>query len=67
MTTTRNEKIEEMLDDPESVSSDAGNVTNRSIPDAIAMDKHLAGKEGVTAKTKYMGFRLGRFTAPEHY
>ena len=67
MSTDRAEKIEDMLDDPASVSSDAGNVTNRSIPDAIALDKHLAGKEGVTAKTKYMGIRVGRFTAPEHY
>jgi hypothetical protein len=67
MSTTRDEKIEEMLDDPASVASDAGNVTNRSIPDAIALDKYLAGKEGVTAKTKYMGFRMGKFLAPEHY
>lgn len=67
MSTTRDEKIEDMLDDPDSVSSDAGSVNNRSILDGIALDKHLAGKEGVAAKTKYMGFRLGRFKAPEHY
>ena len=67
MSTTRDAKIEDMLDDPDSVSSDAGNVNNRSIPDAIALDKHLSGKEGVKAKTKYMGIRMGRFTAPEYY
>jgi len=67
MATTRKEKIEEMLDDPQSVSSDAGSVNNRSIPDAIALDKHLDKQDVVDNVPKYMGFRLGKFKAPEHY
>jgi len=67
MSTTRAQKIEDMLDDPQSVSSDAGNVNNRSIPDAITLDKYLTQKESITAKPKRMGFRMGVFRAPEHY
>lgn len=64
---TRAEQLEEMLDDPDSVSSDAGSVNNRSIPDAIELDKHLTGKDAVSNKAKYMGIRMGIFRAPEHY
>ncbi len=67
MSKTRVEKLDEMLDEPQSVSSDAGNVNNRSIPDAIALDKYLTQKESITAKPKRMGIRMGRFRAPEHY
>jgi hypothetical protein len=65
--TTRTTKLEEMLDDPAAASSDAGSISNRSLQDAIALDKHLSGKESVTNKAKRMGFRMGVFRAPEHY
>lgn len=65
--TTRDKKLEDMLDDPQAASSDAGSVTNRSIPDAIALDKYMSGKTAAAAGTKYMGLRMGVFRAPEHY
>jgi hypothetical protein len=67
MSETRDATLEEMLDNPESVTSDAGSISNRNIKDAIALDKYLTAKEAVTAAPAYMGLRLGRFTAPEHY
>jgi hypothetical protein len=62
---TRTQKIEDMLDEPQSVSSDAGSLTNRSISDAIALDKHMAKKEAVTSRR--MGIRIGKFIGPRHY
>lgn len=62
---TRTQKLEEMLDDPQSVSSDAGSVTNRSISDAIALDKHMAKKEA--ASSRRLGIRIGKFVGPSHY
>ena len=62
---TRTQKLDDMLDEPQSVSSDAGSVTNRSIPDAIALDKHMAKKEAASASR--MGIRIGKFIGPGHY
>jgi len=67
MSTERDATLEDMLDEPQSVSSDAGSVNNRSIPDAIELDKYLTGKTAVSAKPKYMGIRFGVMRAPEHY
>lgn len=55
------EQIEEAANNPQAVSGDGGSVTERSIADLIAAEKHLAEKEalaGTNAKGgKKSGFR----------
>lgn len=65
MEKTRTQRLDEMLDEPQSVSSDAGSVTNRSIRDAIDLDKHMAKKDA--AASPRMGIRIGKFIGPRHY
>ena len=52
---------------PESVSSDAGSVSNRPLDELIEADKYLTSKEAASTQTKRMGFRLGIFRAPGQY
>ena len=61
------DKIEELVDKPRNVSSDAGSIGQHSIPDLIAADKYLAQKASVAAKPANMGVRFGVLRAPEHY
>jgi len=58
------ERVSELVNKAQSVSSDVGSKTEVSIPDAIAADKHLArtGKMG-----KFMGVRIGVMRGPEQY
>ena len=61
------DKIEELVDKPRNVSSDAGSIGQHSIPDLIEADKYLARKASVAANPKRMGIRMGVLRAPEHY
>ena len=52
---------------PESVSSDAGSVSNRPLDELIEADKYLTSKEAASTQTKRMGFRMGVLRSPGHF
>lgn len=60
-------EIEDQATNPESVSSDAGSVSNRSLDELIDADRYLTSKEAATTKTKRLGFRMGIFRAPGQF
>ena len=57
--------IDTLLDNPKSVSSPSGSVTNISIPEAIAADKHIARK-AITANP-FFGIKRAIARGPRHY
>jgi hypothetical protein len=65
MATDPQDTIDDLLTKPKQVSSDAGSVTNVSVYEVIAADKH-ARKKAATSSSG-MGLRFGRFTPPEHF
>jgi hypothetical protein len=65
MAKSSQEIIDELLNKPKSVSSDAGSVTRVSVHDVIAADKHAA-KKAAPAGSR-LGLRMGVFRAPEHF
>ena len=60
-------EIEDQATNPESVSSDAGSVSNRPLDDLIEADRYLTSKAAASTQTKRMGFRLGIFRAPGQF
>ena len=58
-------RIEEALDKASSVSVDGMSVSNRSIAEIIAADKHLARKAASTAGA--LGIRMGVMRGPGQY
>lgn len=59
---SRTEKLENMLDEAQSVSSDAGSVTRRSIRDAIALDEYLTRK-----RSSKFAVGVGKFQTTSHF
>ncbi len=51
-----------MLDEAQSVSSDAGSVTRRSIRDAIALDEYLTRK-----RSSKFAVGVGKFQTTSHF
>lgn len=60
-------EIEEQAQNPDSVSSDAGSVSNRSLDELIEADKYLESKTAASTKTKRLGFRMGIFRSPGQF
>ena len=60
-------KVEELLNEPASVSDDAGSVQNIRIQDAIAAEEHLARKAASTAKNARFGFGVAVLRGPRQY
>lgn len=61
---TPKERITELVNKAQSVSSDVGSRTEVSISDVIAADKHLAR---TATPGKRMGFRMGVMRGPAQY
>jgi hypothetical protein len=61
---TLDERIEELAQSPRSSTVDGVSVSEQSIQDVIAADKHLARKDA--SKSRSMGVRFGRFVPPGH-
>ncbi len=55
--------IRKNAEGPAKASSDAGSVEQHPLPDQIAADKHLSGKEAV--KKKHRGLRFNKLVPPE--
>ena len=60
-------EIENQVLNPESVSSDAGSVSNRPLDDLMEADRYLTSKAAASTQTKRMGFRLGIFRSPGQF
>jgi hypothetical protein len=58
------DKISEVLDKPRTVSADGLSVTQHSIPDLIALEKHRANQ--AASGSRRLGIRIGRFLPPAH-
>jgi len=62
--TTLDARIEELAGKARSTSVDGVSVSEQSITDVIAADKHLARK--AASRSSSMGIRMGRFIPPGH-
>lgn len=59
--------IKSLVETPRFVQTDGGSVTQISVGEAIAADKHLAKKETASKKTSFMGLRVGILRGPGHF
>lgn len=62
---TTEELITEALLKPSSISGDGVSISNRSVSELIAADKHLANKNAGRSPT--MGVRFGVMRGPGHF
>jgi hypothetical protein len=62
--TTLDDRIEELAGKARSTTVLGVTVSEQSIQDVIAADKHLARKAATSSV--YMGIRMGRFIPPGH-
>jgi hypothetical protein len=57
--------IDTLLDNPSSVTSQSGSVTNLRIPDVIAADKHIAQKS--LKASPFAALHRATLRGPSHY
>lgn len=61
----KNEKLQNLANQPKSVSGDQGSVTNHDLSQQIEMDKYLSSKAAVCSKRKLFNSIFGsRYQPP---